>query len=73
GPGSAPSVNKPKRPVPTPRRTTRANAGMHSNPFNEPRSACNSVPISPEVFSQVLASLGSVFFREAVKEVKNTY
>ncbi|KAL0147914.1 hypothetical protein M9458_056791, partial [Cirrhinus mrigala] len=25
-----------KKPVPTPRRTKRANAGVHSNPFNEP-------------------------------------
>lgn len=62
-----------RRPVPTPRRTKRANAGLHSNPFNEPRSACNAVSLSPEVFSQVLTSLGSVFFREAVKEVKNMY
>lgn len=62
-----------RRPVPAPRRTGRANAGMHSNPFNEPRSTCNSVSLSPEVFSQVLTSLGSVFFREAVKEVKNMY
>lgn len=43
------------------------------NPFNEPRSVCNSVSLSPEVFSQVLTSLGTVFFREAVKEVKNMY
>lgn len=62
-----------RRPVPTPRRTKRANAGLHSNPFNEPRSVCNAVSLSPEVFSQVLTSLGSVFFREAVKEVKNMY
>lgn len=62
-----------KKPVPTPRRTKRANAGVHSNPFNEPRSACDTVSLSPEVFSQVLTSLGSVFFREAVKEVKNKY
>ncbi len=62
-----------KKPLPTPRRTKRANAGEHSNPFNEPRSACDAVSLSPEVFSQVLTSLGSVFFREAVKEVKNMY
>ncbi len=62
-----------KKPVPTLRRTKRANAGEHSNPFNEPRSACDAVSLSPEVFSQVLTSLRSVFFREAVKEVKNMY
>ncbi len=61
-----------KKPVPTPRRTKRVK-GVHSNPFNEPKSACNAVSLSPEVFSQVLTSLGSVFFREAVKEVKNMY
>lgn len=74
-PNPAPSVNKSesRRPVPAPRRTSRPNAGMHSNPFNEPRSACNSVSLSSEVFSQVLTSLGSVLFREAVKEVKNMY
>ncbi|XP_073669631.1 uncharacterized protein [Paramisgurnus dabryanus] len=71
----APEVEKPvlERPVPMPRRSKRANAGLHSNLFNEPRSACNAVSLSPEVFSQVLTSLGSVFFREAVKEVKNMY
>lgn len=70
-----PEVDKPvlERPVPMPRRSKRANAGLHSNLFNEPRSACNAVSLSPEVFSQVLTSLGSVFFREAVKEVKNMY
>ncbi len=65
------NTNLSKRPVLTPRRTNRANAGMHSNLFHEPRSVCNSVSLSHEVFSQVLTSLGTVFFREAVKEVKN--
>lgn len=70
-----PNVDRPvsRRPVPTPRKTHRPNAGVHSNPFNEPRSVCNSTSLSPEVFSQVLTSLGTVFFREAVKEVKNMY
>lgn len=63
----------PKKPVPAPRRTSRVNAGVHPNPFNEPRSACNSVSTCPEVFSQVLTSLGSVFFREAVNEVRNQH
>ncbi len=69
----SPVINKKlsKRPVPTPRMTNRANAGMHSNRFHEVRSVCNSVSLSPEVFSQVLTSLCTVFFREAVKEVKN--
>lgn len=70
-PSSVMNKNLSKRPVSTPRKTSRANAGMHSNLFHEPRSVCNSVSLSPEVFSQVLTSLGTVFFREAVKEVKN--
>lgn len=33
-----PKVDRPvsRRPVPTPRRNSRPNAGVHSNPFNEP-------------------------------------
>ncbi|KAJ7987238.1 hypothetical protein DPEC_G00336670 [Dallia pectoralis] len=46
-PDPVPTIDKPvsRRPVPAPRRTTRANAGVHSNPFSEPRSACNSVSL----------------------------
>lgn len=37
-------VNEPEIevPVPTPRRSTRANAGVHSNPKNIPKSAYNN-------------------------------
>lgn len=57
-------------PVPAPRRTLRANAGVHLNPNNVPMSACNAISLSPYVLSQLLTSMGAVFFREAVKEVK---
>lgn len=60
-------------PIPAPRRSRRANAGVHSNPHHEPKSILDSVSLSPAVFSQVLTSLGAVFFREAVKEVRNSY
>lgn len=59
-------------PVPAPRRTKKANAGAHSNPHHVPRSACNAISLSPDVLSQLLTSMGAVFFREAVKEVRTT-
>ena len=50
------SVNEPdiEVPFPAPCRSTRANAGVHTNPYNVPKSACNnSVSFSSEVLSQV--------------------
>ncbi|KAJ8014435.1 hypothetical protein DPEC_G00040190 [Dallia pectoralis] len=59
-------------PVPAPRRSTRANAGVHSNPFRAPKSAWSTaVSCSPETRAQVIGSLGTMFFREAVREVEN--
>lgn len=54
-------------PVPAPRRTVRANARVHSNPHHDPKSARNAISLSPDVLSQLLTSMGPVFFREAVK------
>lgn len=54
--------------LPTPRRSTRSNVGQHSNPHHEPRSA-----LSHNAVSQIIANLGTVFFREAVKELRNSY
>lgn len=53
-------------PVPAPRRSQRANAGVHSNPHRLPTSACNAITLSPDALSQLLSSMGAVFFREAV-------
>ncbi|KAJ8009558.1 hypothetical protein DPEC_G00090130 [Dallia pectoralis] len=58
-------------PVPAPRRSKRQHAGHHANPYHEPRSVLDPGALSPAVVSQILASLGSVFFREAV-EVRNS-
>lgn len=44
-------------PCPSPRRTQRSTAGVHSNPNRLPKSACNSVSFSPDVLSQVLAGI----------------
>ncbi|XP_030596006.1 uncharacterized protein LOC115787439 [Archocentrus centrarchus] len=44
-------------PVPPPRRSERETAGRHRNMFHLPRSACNSVSFSPDVFSQILAGV----------------
>ena len=60
-------------PVPTPRRNKRMNAGHHSNLHHEPRSVLESVPLDSVTVSQILSSLGTAFFREAVKEVKKSY
>ena len=59
-------------PVPAPRRTQRTNAGMHSNPYNDPKSACNAILLSPEMLSQLLTSMGALFFREALREIQST-
>ncbi|XP_043112873.1 uncharacterized protein LOC122357538 [Puntigrus tetrazona] len=44
-------------PHPTPRRTQRSNAGVHSNPNRLPKSSCNAVSFTPDVLSQVLAGV----------------
>ncbi len=44
-------------PLPTPRRTQRSTAGVHSNPSRLPKCACNAVSFSPDVLSQVLAGM----------------
>lgn len=44
-------------PCPEPRRTQRSTAGVHTNPNRLPKSACNSLTLSPDVFSQVLAGM----------------
>ncbi|KAL6489612.1 hypothetical protein MHYP_G00033530 [Metynnis hypsauchen] len=67
---SSPCVRK--APIPAPRRTKRVTAGKHPNPYHEPRSVLEP-ELSPSMVSQIIASLGSVFFREALKEVKNSY
>ncbi|KAK2914601.1 hypothetical protein Q8A73_005195 [Channa argus] len=66
--GSEFGVNPP---IPAPRRSKRINAGTHPNPHHEPRSVLES--LSPAVVSQILCYCGTVFFREALKEVKNSY
>lgn len=48
---------KSEVPCPTPRRTPRVSAGVHSNPDRLPKSACNAVTFSPDVLSQVLAGM----------------
>ena len=58
-------------PVAGPRRSQRSTPGVHRNLYFEPRSSCNAVALSLEVVSQLLTSLGTGFFREAVKEVKD--
>ena len=57
-------------PTPAPRRSQRANAGVHSNPLRIPMSACTAITLSPDALSQLLSSMGAVFFREVVKEAK---
>ncbi|XP_067308989.1 uncharacterized protein [Pseudorasbora parva] len=54
--------------LPSFRRSTRSNVGQHSNPYREPRSA-----LSHNAVSEMIANLGTVFFREAVKELRNSY
>ncbi|KAL6485918.1 hypothetical protein MHYP_G00053100 [Metynnis hypsauchen] len=73
---SVPMVKVPKPvldvPVAAPRRSRRVNAGQHSNPHHEPKSVLDTATISPAAVTQILASLSSALFREAVKEVKST-
>ena len=57
-------------PIPALRRSLRTNAGVHLNPRRLPRSACNAITLSPDALSQLLTSMGAVFFRKAVNEVK---
>uniref|UniRef100_A0A669EIZ6 Gypsy retrotransposon integrase-like protein 1 n=1 Tax=Oreochromis niloticus TaxID=8128 RepID=A0A669EIZ6_ORENI len=59
-------------PTPVPRRSKRANAGVHSNPYNVPVSACHAITLSPEVLSQLLTNMGTALFKEAVHELKYT-
>ncbi len=54
--------------LPSPRKSTRSNVSQHSNPHHEPKSA-----LSHSAVSQMIANLGTVFFREAVKELRNSY
>lgn len=46
-----------KIPCPEPRKTQRVTAGVHSNLNRLPKSACNSMTLSPDVLSQVLAGM----------------
>lgn len=59
-------------PTPVPRRSKRANAGVHSNPYHVPVSACHAITLSPEVLSQLLTNLGTALFKEAVHELRYT-
>lgn len=54
-------------PTPAVRRSKRANAGSHSNPYHLPKSACNAVSVSTEMASQVLTSLGTALFERALQ------
>lgn len=58
-------------PVPAVRRSKRATAGVHTNPFHAPRSACNAVSVSTDMVSQVLASIGTALFEKALQGVMN--
>ncbi len=66
GEGSQEQVGVPS--LPPPRKSTRSNVGQHSNPHHEPKSA-----LSHSAVSQMIANLGTMFFREAVKELRNSY
>lgn len=59
-------------PTPVPRRSQRANAGVHSNPYHVPVSACHAITLSPEVLSQLLTNMGTALFKEAVHELRYT-
>lgn len=65
-----PCVNR--APIPAPRKSKRTTAGKHPNPHNEPRSVLEP-ELSSFMVSQIIASLGAVFFREALKEVKRRF
>lgn len=57
-------------PDPIPRRSQRSTAGQHSNLHHEPKSVLD--PCSTAAISQIIAHLGTVFFREAMREVRNS-
>lgn len=59
-------------PAPVPRRSTRQNAGQHSNIHHQPRSVLDSDSFPPAIVSQIVVGLATGLFREAVKEVRNT-
>ncbi len=59
-------------PVPAVRRSNCATAGIHTNPFHAPRSACNAVSISTDMVSQVLTSIGTALFEKALRGAMNT-
>lgn len=67
------SVSRVQPPTPAPRRSKRVNAGTHPNPHHEPKSVLETLSLSPAMVSHIVASLGTVFFREALNEVKNSY
>lgn len=67
------SQSRVQQPIPAPRRSKRVNAGTHPNPYHEPKSVLESMSLSPVMVSHIIASLGSVFFREALSEIKNSY
>lgn len=69
------------KPVPTPgkdgngevdiltpplRRSQRRTAGSHQNPFNLPRSSCNTLSFSPDALSELLA--GMVLYTSKLQE-----
>lgn len=59
--------NKASAPKPAIRKSKRATAGSHSNPFHLPKSACNAVSVSTDMVSQVLTSLGAALFEKALQ------
>lgn len=42
---------KAQAPIPAMRRSTRATAGSHSNPFRLPKSSCNTVTVTTDMIS----------------------
>lgn len=58
-------------PVPAVRRSKRSTAGVHTNPFHAPRSACHAVSVSPDMVSQLLTSIGTVLFEKALQGAMN--
>lgn len=55
-------------PCPSPRRTQRSTAGVHSNPNKLPKSVCNAVSLSPDILSKVLAGI-LLYTSEKLQEV----
>ncbi|ROL47075.1 hypothetical protein DPX16_18873 [Anabarilius grahami] len=58
-------------PVPAVRRSKRSTAGVHTNPFHAPRSACHAVSVSTDMVSQVLTSIGTALFEKALQGAMN--